>query len=366
VARRGERVNPREAPRWTPEFTGEEWDAFVEGNGGTPYQSWAFRSIFKDCGNDPEYLVYRRPGGAILAACPLFRVRVGKTRQRLMGPIYRLAYGSQERKEQKSLQGVLPVPSLFGPEVDLHAAARALQHYLEGFRFPPISSLDLMTSQSRVVESLRRLGFPHKKVHGDFITDLDRTPPEKIWSDVFSKHDRQAVKYFDRLGADYQFTADERGFREFLRLNEGTMLREGYTPITADYLELMRRHLGEKLQLALSSRSNELISGELLILDRANGAVYLDKIGYLRLRNIHSSVVALWFKTCQWAKRNGFRYVNFGGVRSEEAFRLKSKFGGEFTEYHMFVLPSSSVLYPVAAGLMRNARRLGTVVTKRT
>jgi lipid II:glycine glycyltransferase (peptidoglycan interpeptide bridge formation enzyme) len=353
--------------RWTPRFEKEDWDAFIEGNGGTPYQSWAWRSVLEDCGNDPEYLAYRNPGGAIIAACPLFRARVGMYRQRLMGPVSSgRVYGTGESREPRTFQGILPIPTLFGPGADVTVAARALQRYLEGLRFPPVSSLDLMTSQTRVVESLAGLGFRNWKAHGDFLTDLAKTPPDRIWSDVFGKHDRQAVKYFDGLGASFSLSSGEDEFKEFLKLHESTMLREGYHPITPGFLALMRRHLGERLQLALSVISDDVIAGQLLILDRANKTVYIDKVGYSRLRNIHSSVVALWFKVCRWAEDNGFRYVNFGGARSDEALRLKRKFGGEYIEYHVFVVPTASKLYPAAAGLLKGARRLGKVVSRGT
>ena len=135
------------------------------------------------------------------------------------------------------------------------------------------------------------------------------------------------------------------------------MKREGHLPISAEYLSLMRRHLGTKLRVALSAGSEGLIASQLLILDNASKTVYIDKIAYTRPRNIHSSVVHLWFKVCAWAEENGFRYVNFGGARSADALKLKQKFGGEFKEYHMFVVPSASRLYPVAANILKGVRR---------
>jgi len=354
------------APGWTTEFESQEWDDFVEGNGGTPYQSWAYRSILEESGNDPEYLAYKRPGGPILAVCPMFRARVAKYRQRLTGPLETgTVPDPQEKLKPRSFQGILPIPALFGPEANPEVAARALQHYLEGMRYPITSSLDIMTSQKRVIESLLLLGFRNWKAHGDFITDLSKTPTSNIWSDAFNKHDRQDIKYFDGLGASFRLSSEGGEFNEFLKLHESTMLREGYRPMKADFLALMRRHLGEKLQLAVSDRSGELVAAQLLILDRPSQTVYIDKIGYTRLRNIHSSVVFLWFKICAWAEKNGFRYVNLGGARSDEALRLKRKFGGDFVEYHVFVIPSGSKLYPVTAGLLKGARKLREVVSRR-
>jgi lipid II:glycine glycyltransferase (peptidoglycan interpeptide bridge formation enzyme) len=220
-----------------------------------------------------------------------------------------------------------------------------------------------MTSQAMVFDSLKELGFHYEKVHGDFLTNLERTPPGKIWSDVFGKHDRQAVKYFEGLGAVCHLSNGDEEFRQFLRLHENTMLREGYRPMAEEFLSLMKQHLGDSLQLAFLAKPDEVFASQLLILDRANKTAYIDKIGYSRFRNIHSSVVALWFRICDWADRNGFRYVNFGGVRSDVAFRLKSKFGGEFVQYYLFVIPSASVLYPAAAGLLKGARKIGQAIS---
>jgi len=343
----------------------EDWDSFIEANRGTPYQSWSWRSMLKECGNQPEYLVYRKPRGAILAACPLFRVRVGRYQQKLMGPpVYNRVSPRKEQLERKKPRWREPLPSLFRDDVDVPEAARALQLYLKPSISNPLGSMELLTWQTRVIESLAALSFRHWKTGGHFLADLEKTPPDKIWVDAFSKHDRQDVKYFDGLGTSFRLSTAEGEFAQFRDFHESSMIREGYSPMTGEFLAVVRKHLGDKLQLALSDRSGELVAGQLLILDRVNQTVYVDKVAYLRSRNIHSSVVFLWFRICEWAKDNGFRYINFGGARSEEAYKLKRKFGGEFKEEYVFVVPSASRLYSTAAGIMRTTRRFTNLVSR--
>jgi predicted N-acyltransferase len=354
------------SPRWTPTVEPEEWDAFIEANQGTPYQSWFWRLMLEELGNRPEYLVYREPRGGILAACPLFRVRVGRYRQKLTAPsVYNRVSHGNERVEVKMLRWREPIPSLFRNDSDVSEAARALQLYLKPSVSNPLSSIELLTWQTRVIESLTGLGFRHWKTGGYFLTDLEKSPPDKIWAEVFGKHDRQDVKYFDALGTSFRLSTSEGDYAHFRDFHENTMLRKGYSPMTGEFLSVLRRHLGDKIQLALFDKSGELVAGQLLVLDRISRTVYVDKVAYQRSRNIHSSVVALWFRICEWAKDNEFRYINFGGARSEEAYRLKRKFGGEFTEKYVFVVPSASKLYSTAAGLVRTTRRLTKLVTGR-
>ena len=315
----------------------------------------------KESGNDPEYLVYRKPGGPILAACPQFRVRVGKYHQKLTGA-HISGYFAGAREGLEPYYGMLPLPSLFGGEVDLTEAARALQTYLKRFRFPPVSSLELMTSERRVIESFASLGFRTWKAYGYFLTDLSTTPSGKIWADTFGKHDRQAIKYFDGLGTSFYLSSAEEDFARFLKLHQETMFQRGYRPLTEQFLALMRKHLGDRLQLALSVQSGQLIVGQLTALDRANQTVCIREIGYSKLRNIHSSVVHSWFKICEWAEKNDFRYIDFGGARADEAYRLKAKFGGEIIDKYVIVVPSASKVYPAVRGLLQAAKRTKSAV----
>ena len=335
---------------WTSEVTPEEWDRFIEANWGTPFQSWAWRSLMADSGANPEYLVYRSHSGDILAACPEFRVRRGRYNQRLMGaPISGRFAGIEE--EPEILSTVLPIPSLFAEGVDLTQAARALQEYLGRFRLPPMSSMELMTSQRRVLESFGGLGFKHWMAYSYYVTDLAKTPTKKIWEESFHKHDRQAVKYYDRLETSFRLSSADSDFSEFLRLHEQSTFRKGYRPIRESFLSLMRKHMGKSLLVALTAQAGQLIVGQLAILDKAHQTLHMRETGYLRQKNIHSPVVHSWFNVCEWAEKNGFRYVNFGGARSDEAHRLKRKFDGEITDNHVIVVPNTSKVYSYARAM---------------
>jgi hypothetical protein len=358
-------LNAKVTARWTSTVDPKEWDRFIEVNRGTVYQYWTWRSVLKDCGNNPEYLVYRESGGPILAACPLFRVSVGRYRQKLTGPPFldRVARGG-EQLEREKLRWIEPLPCLFGGDVDVPEAAQALQLYLKPSITRLVSSMELLTWQTRVIECFTRLRFPHRKIGSYFLTDLEKTPPDKIWAEEFGKHDRQDVKYFDGLGASFRLSTTEEEFARFHELHDSSMLREGYSSMTEEFLAVVRRHLGDKLQLAMSVKSEELVAGQLLILDRINQTVYIDRVAYSRSRNIHSSVVSLWFKICIWAKENGFRYINFGGARTDEAYKLKRKFGGEYLETYVFHVPSKSKLHSTAAGILKTTKRLRNVVSR--
>jgi hypothetical protein len=136
-----------------------------------------------------------------------------------------------------------------------------------------------------------------------------------------------------------------------------TMRREGLYAVTEEYLSLMRRHLGDNLQLLLYVLSGDPVAGQLLILDRPNQTAYIDRIAYSRERNIRSSVVSMWFKICEWAQENGIRYINFGGGWAESGYRLKRKFGGDLQENRLFIVRSPSRLYSVGAGLLKRVRK---------
>ncbi len=351
------------ASRWSSQVEPSEWQEFIEANHGTPYQWWSWRSVLKECGNVPEYLVYRGTGGDIRAACPHFSVKISAYHHKLMGPLNEGMAADAQRAVHRAFPHVRPLPSLFRPDVEPMDAVGTLRHYLRGFRFPSVSSMELITTQKSVVRALASLGMASRWAGGDYLTDLQGTPPSRIWTDSFGKHDRQSVKYFDGLGTTFQVTSTQRESARFLKLHRETTQREGFhLHMMPEFFPSVQRHFGDKILIALSSLSGEAVAAQLLILDRANQTVYIGDIGYLRPRNIHSSVIHLWFKVCEWAEGNGFRWVNFGGGRKFG----KQKFGGDLVEKYVFVVHNPSRLYPVMARLFKWSKRAKRLIGRKS
>lgn len=329
---------------WTETKDGEEWDAFVARNAGSFFHTWAWRRVLESHDSLPYYLACRNDEGKILAVCPF---------------IYKAGTRSLHLDS-------LPDSHMAGPLVG--AEVKNVSELIESLRksvrfspFHPVVAFHIKAHQQEIVQPMVALGFPYKIDYGLLIADLREKPPEHIWNNGFVKHDRQAVKYYDLQGAEFRFASSESDFAGYLGLEEGPTWNPHDRP---EFFSRMRSNLGDRLRVAIVALDGKVIAGLISISDPANSTVHLATMRYTLVRNIHSPVTYINWKTISWAVGQGFRYVDFGVWGTEHtadpnhfSFKVKRRFELDFIPRYEFNVRPSGTAYSIARRINRMMMR---------
>jgi hypothetical protein len=259
----------------------------------------------------------------------------------------------------------LPDSSTAGPIFDPMAtnALQIIAALPKSVRFSlhnPVVAMTIKTHQKQAIEPLLGLGFKYDATNGLFLLDLHEKTLESIWGKGFSKHDRQAVKYYEPK-AGFGFAGSER---DYLALKKPESSYHKGRIFRADFISRMRAILGERFEIALLTDSNgTALAGFMMVLDPLNcpnPSVHLLGIRHSATRNIHSAVTFINWKAVNWAHDHGFRYVDFGlypRARSSDPahafYKLRKRFEITSVPRYQFILPTSNVAYSIAKGIKR-------------
>jgi hypothetical protein len=332
---------------WEEAKNGKEWDDFVAQNGGSIYHSWSYRNVLdgKDShGNNlkPYYLAYRDGGGRILAVCPFFYTKARKGRF----------------IQEMRLESLPDHSSMGGPVISSQAmsnSSKILSSLPRSAKFSllnPVVDMKIRIHQQPITQLMIALGFYHENTDGLFILDLHEKTPEHIWKNGFKKHDRQAVQFYNQRGAEFVFVDDEAGYVRFSTLKNGS---GWHNNDTAAFLSKMKANLGDRLRIASVIFENKITAGNTILCDCPNSIVQLGMFRYSVLKNIHSPVTYVNWKTINWAYEHGFRYVNFGPYQvdrssdpSDSFYKLKERFELTFVPRYKFYLPVPNTVLSIA------------------
>lgn len=307
-------------------------------NRGSIFHEWSWRKVLESTNSKPLYLACHDAEGKLLAVCPFFY-----------------------RKGRRHLTYLLSLPlsPMAGPIIsdqvtNISQIMESLRKSVRFSPFNPVVSMQIVVHQQPMIQSLIACGYHYDMADGLFILDLQEKPPDHIWSNEFQKHDRQAVKYYERQDSWFGFARHEHDYTDYLALHEESIMRGKERPlIPPEFLSRMRSNVGERLKVALVTLEDKLAAGLSMICDPANATVHLRSIGYARTKNIHSPVIYIDWKTINWAFENGFRYVSFGPTSTkptDAVRRLKERFGGSYVPRYRFTLSTSGIAYSFANG----------------
>jgi len=332
---------------WSETTEARSWDEFVVRNRGSIFHQWSWRKVLEGERSKPLYLVCRDTSERILAIFP-FICTSGR----------RLRYLDS-----------LPESQMAGPVVGLrHSNLLPIMASLpKSIKFSPrnpIIAMRIRIHQPQIVESLRSLEFEYSQRYGIFLLDLQARTPEHIWSNGFQKHDRQAIKYFDQHGAEFGFAERRSDYLEYLDL-EGDSSEKKARHL--DVLSRMWLNLGDRFKVARVTLEGRTIMGSTLLLDTVTSTLHVMKHLSFRYREenapvktMHSLSTFAFWNVVNWAKENGFRYVDFGSYPKEVgsdprhiSSRLRERFEIEFVPSYDFVIPTHGTAFSIARKIKR-------------
>jgi hypothetical protein len=233
----------------------------------------------------------------------------------------------------------------------------------------------IKTHQEQVAKSMLDLGFPSDTERGLFVLNLQDGVLDDIWKNGFGKHDRQAVKFYERL-ATFGFAGSGHDYLALTRPSWRTYQFELLELPHPDFISKMKAILGDRIEIALATDSSGVaLAGFLMLLDHPgslNPGVHMLAIKHTPSRNIHSVVTFINWKAASWAYQHGFRYVDFGTYPIAESsnptnkfHKLKERFRIVLVPRYRFTLPLSGVSFSITKRVSRTlwGTRLGASVS---
>jgi hypothetical protein len=246
--------------------------------------------------------------------------------------------------------------------------ARIVDSMRKAVRSLTLMAMRVRVHQKEVIQVLESLNFRHDGLtHGLLMLDLTSRTPESVWSDCFQKHDRRAVKSYEKVGAEFRFAERDSDYSDYLALDSGTTWEgEEDTALLASRLYKMRQYFGDTFKLALVSIGGEIAVGLPLLVDETISTIHTVKaFRYSAERNIHEPMANSTFidwRLVNWAHERGFKYVDFGSYPISATsnpkhvfFDLKERFGPSLVPWYRFTLPTSGI-FPVARQVSRLVR----------
>jgi hypothetical protein len=302
--------------KWNETEDAAVWDGFTKTTAqGTIYDSWKWRNVLESQGHQPIYLLATDARGAVQGCCPFYY-------ERYRGPTWMLTTWPEYSE---------PSGPLFSPGASSRASelVESLLHSIPtSIR---LAGIHIRTTNKNIADYLSKSGVRIHDSAGFFLVDLQETPPEVIQAKFFKKHERQNVRYFEDNDLKVTVTGDQRSIEEFHALYSQSMLRKGYAVEPLPFLTAVSREFQDSFKI-LFVRSSAAKAAGALLLDRDRGTVHLMQVGYERPPS-HSILFYSDWVTMNWARENGFRFVNMGNGSSNPNhanFRTKKRFGGAF------------------------------------
>jgi hypothetical protein len=332
--------------KWTETNESGEWDRFIAQNGGTFFHLWSWRTVLEDASSKASYLVCRDKSGKMLGACPFF---------------YRA--GRRFRYLDSLPDSYTAGPVVAYPDANATHTIGTLPKAVKFSLSNPVVAMRIRAHQPKIIKSMLELGFRNDATRGLFLLELDEKARERVWTNGFNKHDRQAVKYYGR-SATFEF---DEGGRDYQALSRPDWSAFRFTKLKlwrADFISRMRAALGDRFKIALVKDSTGATLGGTLMLFDPRGSptegVHLLGIKYAAIRNIHSVVTFLNWKIITWAYNRGLNYVNFGSFHTglashpkHPSYGLRRRFDIDVVPRYEFTLPTSSFSYSIARSLSR-------------
>lgn len=331
----------------------EEWERFVVASpDGTFYHSLKWKKVLEEAFSlGTEYLVIRDDSGRLVGVCP-FAVtsKLG---------IFRILDS-------------LPESDFGGPLVAEETSGEALQalnsHLPELCRHKGITYAKI-----RCPDEATRGGFRAKDMTVDTSTgsmnlDLERTPSNFLWDEVFTQKSGQRtyIRRFEKDGFQNIEARDLNDLDTFYRLYNSNMTYIGGAPYPYSFFRLLWDALHpDYFNILLTVGGGRCIGGEGFFTYPPRRTAYQIYIGLDR--NVETQYRTYFFLSwglIKWCEAKGFRAVSFGGTPSDTDspnYVSKSRFGAAFNQDYVVCLPFDRTRF-----LAREvALKLGRVIHRR-
>lgn len=296
----------------------EEWNLFVERNGGPVYAHWGWGSAVESYGHDRWHLVVRdHESGSIAGALPLYHVKSRLFGSQLLSPAF---------AERGSV-----TPGDDGPEIPKQVL---LEHTKQLADSLGVDWVSLRGSQVEVIDE-----FVQKNRYVTFQTAVNR-PLDAIWDGLKDSRQRQINQATDNPSLQFHIGTSLADLREYYRLYLKSMRGHGTPPHSFRFFRILWEELyGEgNFRLSMIRRDDTLING-MIDLSLGSTTYQWGVVTDYEHRELNGGSWLVW-KSLQWASENGYDTYEFGRTREGSGvYMFKKSFGGSkvwYDDLHYF------------------------------
>jgi hypothetical protein len=210
--------------------------------------------------------------------------------------------------------------------------------------------------------SYRPLPFPHA---GTMVLDLQVTPPQAIWDNVFSTVGsgvpRKYIRRFEKEGFHIRDTRAPDDLQRFYQYYAENLDFIEATPYPRSHFDCCLQHFpSDELRMTLLEKEGEVYGGLFALISWPKKTMYLKYLALNRQTpNRYHPPYALYWEAIQHAHAKGLRFVSFGSTPVDPenvTHRMKQKFGTVFVPEYRAVL-STSALFAASYKAYRLVKR---------
>ena len=296
----------------------DEWNSFVESNGGPAYAHWGWGDAVASYGHDRWHLVARdRETGAIAGALPLQYVN-----SRL--------FGSQLLSPAFAERGSITLADDGSADAKRLLLAQAKQ-------MAETRDVDVVSLRGSRVDGTD--DFVEKEDYVTFQVSVDRDP-DAVRSDVKESRRRQIEQAAENPSLRFRVGDSLEDLREYYRLYLESMRGHGSPPHSFEFFRTLwdRLYPDGNFRLSLITRNGSLING-MIDLSLGSTVYQWGVITDYEHRDLNGGSLLLW-KSLQWAAENGYDTYEFGRTREGSGvYMFKKSFGGSkvwYRDLHYF------------------------------
>ena len=174
-------------------------------------------------------------------------------------------------------------------------------------------------------------------INGTMSLDLDRFPPDMIWTDLFNKREgqRKYVKRFEKAGFEIADKASRKERDSFYKYYSENLQSIGAEPYESQNFDILFERLpAEMIRMTLLQKEGEIAGGLISLLWPAKKTMYLRYLALNRgLANTYHPPIYLYWEAINHAYQQGYHKVCFGSSPPDPAdktHRIKAGFGCQY------------------------------------
>ncbi|MEA2088536.1 MAG: peptidoglycan bridge formation glycyltransferase FemA/FemB family protein [Patescibacteria group bacterium] len=321
----------------------EKWNDFVSENSQDKgfLQSWEWGDFQESLGKKIFRFGIKDKDGKILTVCLAVKDKIALRKNTIdvsRGPVFQFPI-SLPRRQAGNFQFPILLSDLLNELKNIAQREKAMTARID---FGTITN-NVFLNQ---IKKLKKLGIRRSyrdiQPRSTLIIDLQKDE-QKILKEMKQKH-RYNIKLAEKKGVKIKLTNKNdfiRDFENFWKLLKNTSTRDRFAIHNEDYYWKMLNQSNLDIKLYLASYQNKTIAGS-IIGCFGNGCVYMHGASDNVYRNIMAPYLLQWI-AIKDAKNNGFKFYDFGGVKSEKEKSSSQKMWDGITRFKIGFAPNEKI-----------------------
>lgn len=314
----------------------KDWNTLVEvDKQGSFYHTLTWKNVADHFNKTKYFLVYR--DNEALALCPLKYDR----------------WSVKNLFSWGELSNLEDAPLIISDPNDAQISREIISRCKQILSTEHLSFVSLNLSESSK-DCFKSMGLPSNPMTGaaagNMTLNLQEYSPQRIWQDLFRKHERRKAELLLKEGwavDEMKSDGELENFYAYFKMNMEHLRLANYPRLS--FFKYLKENLTSREMLVFLLRRNGIFGGGLLVfLYEAKETMYYAFLASNRnVSTRYSPGFALFWHGIKKATEIGYTNVVFGGTHNDPSdvhYRIKAKFGCRFELRYRVNFPRSHVL----------------------